>query len=406
MAGFARLRAGVDRDIAALCLVIFIADVVAGVIAPTISLFARDLGLSLAALGILNTVGGATQFAVSAPLGVVSDRLGRTRVIVGGLLAFAGTMASYAAAPGPALLFAGRMLQGVAVVASFQIGAAYLGDITSPGRRSVAFGSYTTAMGLGFTVGPLIGGQIADRWGPRPSYVVAAVIAVTGAALAWRLLHDPPARVARGSRPGWLSGLRLSLRQRDLLLVSFGNLLVSLTFAGAVSTFFPIYARNASLTEGAIGTMFAIRAFVSAAGRLPNGVVTRALGNQPVLLGAIGLQMLVMFGIPRTEAFAPLAALLALEGLAFGAYLVAGQIYVADHTEIEHRGAAVGLYSSASSLGGIVAPVAFGLVADAWGVGEVFTVNGWLLAVGLALCALGALALARATRAAPLRVDA
>jgi hypothetical protein len=68
---FARLRGGLDRDVALLCLIIFIADVVFGVITPTFSLFAQDLGLSLAALGVLNTLGGATQFLVSAPLGVL-----------------------------------------------------------------------------------------------------------------------------------------------------------------------------------------------------------------------------------------------------------------------------------------------------------------------------------------------
>ena len=398
MKPFARLRGGLDRDVALLCLVIFVADVVAGVIAPTFSLFARDLGLSLAALGVLNTLGGATQFLASAPLGVLSDRVGRTRVITGGLLAFAVTLGVYAAAPGAGLLVVGRMLQGVAVIASFQIGAAYLGDITTAGRRAVAFGSYTTAMGLGFTVGPLLGGIVAGQWGTRASYGVGAGIGLAGALLAWRVLRDPVEQRASRSHASLLDGLRLSLRRRELLLVSFGNLLVSLTFAGAVSTFFPIYAKNAGLTEATIGTLFAVRAFVSALGRLPNSIVTRALGDQPVLFGALGLQMLVMFGIARTHALLPLAALLALEGLAFGAYLVAGQTWVADHTETAWRGAAVGLYSSFGSLGGIAAPLAFGLLANNWGVRSVFVINGWLLAVGLMLSVVGSLAIGRATR--------
>jgi MFS family permease len=382
---FARLRGGLDREVALLCLVIFVADVVSGVITPTFSLFAQDLGLSLAALGVLNTLGGATQFLAAAPLGVLSDRAGRTRVVVAGILAFAGTLGLYAVAPGPGLLFVGRMLQGVAVIATFQIGSAHLGDITAPGRRSVAFGSYTTAMGLGFTVGPLIGGQAAQAWGVRVSYGIGAALGVAGALLAWRVLRDPRERGASAARPPLLDGLRLSLRRRELLLVSFGNLLVSLTFAGAVSTFFPVYAKDAGLTEGVIGTLFAVRAFVSALGRLPNSVVTRRLGDQPVLFGAIGLQMLVMFGIARTHALLPLGILLAFEGLAYGAYLVAGQTWVADHTEADWRGAAVGLYSSAGSLGGIAAPLAFGVLADARGVRSVFVANGWLLAVGLAL---------------------
>jgi MFS family permease len=395
---FARLRGGLDRDVALLCLIIFIADVVFGVITPTFSLFAQDLGLSLAALGVLNTLGGATQFLVSAPLGVLSDRVGRTRVIIGGFLVFATAVLLYASATGPALLVAGRVLQGVAGIAAFQIGIAYLGDITKPGKRAVAFGSYTTAMGLGFTVGPLLGGFVAEHWGTRVSYAVGAGIALGGAALAWRVLHDPPAPSTRAARASLLDGLRFSLRRRELLLVSFGNLLVSLTFAGAVSTFFPIYAKDAGLTEATIGTLFAVRAFVSALGRLPNSIVTRKLGDQPVLFGALGLQMLVMFGIARAHGLLPLAALLALEGLAYGAYLVASQTWVADHTEAAWRGAAVGLYSTFGSLGGIIAPLGFGLLADRHGVRSVYIVNGWLLAAGLALSVCGSVAIGREAR--------
>src|SRR4029078_2582120 len=100
--------------------------------------------------------------------------VGRTRVIIGGFLVFATAVLLYASATGPALLVAGRVLQGVAGIAAFQIGIAYLGDITKPGKRDVAFASYTPAMGLGFTVGPVLGGVVAGHWGTRASYGVGA----------------------------------------------------------------------------------------------------------------------------------------------------------------------------------------------------------------------------------------
>ncbi|MDQ3349624.1 MAG: MFS transporter, partial [Acidobacteriota bacterium] len=330
-----------------------------------------------------------------------SDRIGRTRILTLGLLAFAGSMAAYALADGAWLLGLGRVLQGVAVVATFQIGAAYLGDITSPGQRAVAFGSYTTAMGLGFTVGPILGGQIAETWDARTSYAVAVVLSLLGALMIRRLLHEPPRRVAV-SRGAWIGQLGLLLRRRDLTLVSAGNLLVSFTFAGAISTFLPLYARNAGISEATIGTLFAVRAFVSAAGRIPNSIITRRVGSQPILLGALVLQVVVMFGIAQTTSTLWLAVLLGIDGLAFGGYLVAGQTWVADHTEPAYRGAAVGLYSAASSIGGILAPLLLGIVAEIWSVGVVFTVNGWIMAAG-GIVYLATVALQRGTsdRAAP-----
>jgi MFS family permease len=393
------LRTVVSSEVAALCLVIFLADVVAGIIMPTFSLFARDVGLSLALLGALNTLGGVTQLAASLPLGVVSDRVGRTRVITGGLLLFAASMLAFSVADGAGLIALGRVLQGVAVIATFQIGAAYLGDITPPGRRAVAFGSYTTAMGLGFTVGPLIGGQIAERWDARVSYAVAAAIALLGALLARQLLHESPAH-APSARGAWLANVGLLARRHDLALVSIGNLLVSFTFAGPIATFLPLYARGALIAEATIGTLFAIRALVSAAGRVPNSVVTRRVGNLPILLGALMLQSVVMFGIAGTTDVVWLAVLLSVDGLAFGAYLVAGQTWVADHTEAAYRGAAVGLYAAAGSVGGIAAPLALGLVAERWGVETVFVVNGWFMLLGSVGFLAGTLAIVRRGRMA------
>src|SRR5437660_5143983 len=140
----------ITPEVAALCFTIFLADVVAGVVAPTFSLFARYLGVSLALLGALSTVGGLTQLVVSLPVGILSDSVGRSRVLALGLLSFIAALVSFAVATGVPLLAAGRILFGLGTVAVFQIGAAYLGDITSPGERSFAFGLYATAMGLGF----------------------------------------------------------------------------------------------------------------------------------------------------------------------------------------------------------------------------------------------------------------
>ncbi len=298
-----------------------------------------------------------------------------------GLLAFAGSMACYALAEGAWLLGLGRVLQGIAVVATFQIGAAYLGDITAPGQRAVAFGSYTTAMGLGFTVGPIIGGRIAERWDAETSYAFAVVLSLVGVVMIQRLLREPPRRTSLNRSP-WFSHVGVLLRRLDLTLVCGGNLLTNSTFAGAITTFVPLYASDAGISEATIGTLFAIRAFVSAAGRIPNSIVSRRFGSLPILQGALVIQVVVLFGISQTTSTFWLAVLLALDGLAFGGYLVAGQTWIADRTEPENRGAAVGLYSAASSIGAIVAPLALGAVAEIWGVQAVFAAHGTVLVLG------------------------
>ncbi len=164
---------------------------------------------------------------------------------------------------------------------------------------------------------------------------------------------------------------------------------ISFAFTGAISTFFPIYGDHVMISEASIGTMFAIRALVSAASRFPNSMLARRVGGRPILLAALAVEVLVMFGIAATAQRALLTALLAAEGLAFGAYLVAGQTYIAEHTTRETRGAAIGVYSTASNLGGTAAPILLGVIAGSWGIASVFTLAGGALAVGFLICAVG-----------------
>jgi len=394
------IRSNLTREIAELCVVIFIADVVSGILSPTFSLFAENLGISLALLGIIITAGGLIQLIIALPFGVLSDRIGRPTMFVGGNIAFSLCLFSAAFARGPELLLISRLLYGIAGVATFSIGAAYLGDITTREQRPFAFGLYTSAMGLGFSVGPLLGAQLVERYSAETAYAVGGLISLVGVALTVRILLRANRTRAKptGHRPNGLGNIRGILRERDLMLVTFGNMLMSLAFAGGVTTFFPIYANELLISQAAIGTMFAIRALVSTLGRLPNGIISRAFGNQSVMLSALFLDTAVMFSIGHTRNPTLLTVLLAIEGLAFGAYLVSGQTYVADHTSFENRGAAIGVYSTASSLGSTIAPLVLGIVASAYGIRLVFSVTGTVLAVGLLLSIAANIALLRDRR--------
>ena len=394
--GWGRVR--VPADVGALCLVILLADILAGIVAPTFSLHARHLGISLGALGALGALSGIVQLAASIPFGILSDRVGRPIMMVAGMACFGLGLLCFALAQGLPLLILGRLFFGLAPVATFQIGTAQLGDITVPGQRSFAFGLYATAMGLGFTIGPLIGGQLAERAGTPTAYLVGAVIALIGVVLTLRTVHPAEPKGARAAGARGLRGIAAILGRADIALVCLGNLLITWTFAGAVSTFFPLYGATLGLTAATLGSFFALRAFVSALGRLPNALIVRAFGNRAVLFAALAIEAAIMFALGHVSAPTLLALLLACEGLAYGAYLVAGQAYIADQSTPENRGTATGLYGMAASLGGVAAPAALGVLATRAGLPAVFTATAWLLVVGLLAIALVGVWTGRAAR--------
>lgn len=399
-AGWGLGKVCVPADVGALSLVILIADVLAGIVVPTFSLHAQSLGVGLGLLGALNALTGIVQLCASVPLGILSDRVGRPILIVAGMACFGLGFLCFALAQGLPLLILGRLFFGLAPVATFQIGTAQLGDITTPGQRSFAFGLYATAMGLGFTIGPLIGGQLAERAGTPAAYLVGAAIALVGVALTLRTVHPIGSIRTRATETRGLRGIAAILGRADIALVCLGNLLVTWTFAGAITTFFPLYGEALGLTAVTLGSFFALRAFVSALGRLPNALIVRAFGSRAVLFTALVVEAAIMFALGHVASPALLALLLACEGLAYGAYLVAGQAYIADQSTAENRGTATGLYGMAASLGGVAAPAVLGVLAARAGLPAVFTATAWLLIGGLLIVALATVVLGRQARAA------
>lgn len=117
----------------------------------------------------------ATQFVCSPIIGNLSDRYGRRPVLLCSLAGFAIDYLFMALAPTYGLLFIGRIIAGI-TGASFTTGAAYIADVSTPETRVKNFGLIGAAFGLGFMIGPLIGGVMGNYWGPRAPFYAAAIL--------------------------------------------------------------------------------------------------------------------------------------------------------------------------------------------------------------------------------------
>ena len=277
------------------------------------------------------------------------------------------------------------VLASLAGVSVFFIGVAYLGDIVTKHERGLAIGLYTTCMGLGFTVGPFIGGRVAEAYGYRASYQVAAFCALVGFAIARvGLVDKSPRPESVSSRPDVSLSVKLRLMVKDptLLAASLANLLMSVVF-GAIMSFFPLYAASLSVGDATIGSMFAVRALCSASTRMPTGLLTTRFSSRAIMLISLALMMVVAFSISFIAIPVVLGFFLAGEGVAYGMFLTSGQAFVTERSTESDRGTALGVYSTAGSLGGAAAPFVLGFIADLWGLAAVFGVTGVLVFVGI-----------------------
>lgn len=122
----------------------------------------------------LVSVYAITQFFCSPIIGNLSDKYGRRPVLLMSLLGFAIDYIFQALAPTYSLLFIGRIIAGI-TGASFTTGAAYIADVSTPETRAKNFGMIGAAFGLGFIIGPALGGLLAG-WGVRAPFYAAAVL--------------------------------------------------------------------------------------------------------------------------------------------------------------------------------------------------------------------------------------
>jgi DHA1 family tetracycline resistance protein-like MFS transporter len=164
-----------------------------GIIIPILPPLIKSIagiGLSEAAQwgGLLIFAYAAAQFLFAPVMGALSDKLGRRPVLIVALLGLGIDYILHAVAPTLGLLFVGRVLAGMCG-ASFTTASAYIADVSPPEKRAQNFGMIGVAFGVGFILGPVIGG-FAGAAGPRVPFWIAAALSFANAALCYFMLPE------------------------------------------------------------------------------------------------------------------------------------------------------------------------------------------------------------------------
>ncbi len=147
-------------------------------------------GLGAAAVwgGILATIFAAMQFLFGPTLGSLSDRYGRRPILIGSLVIMAFDYVLMAVAGTITWLIIARLIGGI-TAATQSTSAAYMADISAPDEKAANFGLIGAAFGVGFVLGPLLGGVLAE-FGTRAPFWAAAFLAAANAAFGYFVLPE------------------------------------------------------------------------------------------------------------------------------------------------------------------------------------------------------------------------
>ena len=336
-----------------------------------------------ALVGLAMGIYGLTQGLLQLPFGMASDRLGRKRVIIFGLLVFAAGSLLAAVATSLSMLIVGRCLQGAGAVSA--VVTALLADQTRDAVRTKAMALVGASIGLMFALSLVAAPVLAARVGLAGLFAITAVLALSGVAIViWLVPPEPPHRVAppRGS-------LRIVLSHVPTLRLNFGVFVLHGVLL-AMWVAVPQMLVDSGLDKAHHWWVYlptvAASFFIMAGTLFP---LERRGYLRAVFLCAIGLVALVQLGLSATAAAGP--TLLALTVLLF-AFFCASNVLEACQPSIasraappQARGAAMGFYNTLQSLGFFAGGAPGGVLVKSVGASGLFLACGLVTLVWLAL---------------------
>ncbi len=358
------------RGLIVLFLAIFLVMMGFGIVLPVLQFYARDVGATPFQIGLLATSYAFMQFLFAPAWGAMSDRIGRKPVFSVGLVGYAVSFVIFGLSHQVWQLFLARILGGVLSAATLPTAMAYIADTPSEERRGGGMGVMGAAMGLGFTIGPGIGGVLGQYNLSLPFFAGAALALVT-LALSWGALPEP-ARLGSGDRPSRLEAIRQALGG-PLAFSYIVTLVAAFALAWLEATYALFAQDRLHLTSaqgaGAIGGVFVVVGLVQAAilgglvGRLINWVGEERLVRGGLLLAAGGYLLITL-----THTIATLALYAAVAG-AGHSLMRPGVASLISKRTTAGQGLSIGIMDSFDSLGRILGP--------AWG--------GWVYHAGIDL---------------------
>ncbi len=359
-------------------------------VAASLGGFTESGHASLLALGLLLAVYDGAEVLLKPVFGMLADRVGPRPVLLGGLLGFAVASAGFVLAGDAGLVGVARLGQGAAAAAFSPAAGALVARLQPGVRHGRAFGSYGAWKGLGYTIGPLLGGVLVTVGGYRLLFATLAVLAVAVAAWAAAAVPAAPPLPKR----------RQTVADLVRRLTAPGFVRPTVALAGATAAlsagvgFLPVVGARIGLAPLATGAVVSLLAAVAAlvqpragkardAGRIGDGS-GMAVGLAMAAAGVAGVAVAAAIGLAGSGGVVVLVFAAVAVGAGTGLVTPLGFAHLAAGAPAERLGQTLGAAEVGRELGDAGGPLLVGAVAAA------ATLGAGLAGLALVLSALAA----------------
>ena len=360
---------------------------------PLFPILARHFDVTVAQLGLLVTAIYVPQLLLQLPIGVVVDRIGAKRVLVGGLLLTSLTIGLSGFAPTYTVLLACAFVSGIGQSVFHPADYALLDAVTEVHTEGKAFSVHTFGGYAGFAAAPAVIGGIAIAIDWRVALIAAGSLGVVYALLL--AIVTPPVyartlgeRTARDTPEigNSIREMAAYVRQWDLLAVAIFYLVTMTALVGLQSFTTVLAVDSYGFDESLANTLLTAHLAATAVGVLVGGPLADRLPYRGVIIATFLLAaggVAVASGLGSSASFVGPLVVFVLVGLVFGTALPSRDKLANNTGDPESTAARFGFFFTGLSLGAVISPALLGWVIDVSSAVVAF----WLIGVGLVLAA-------------------
>lgn len=333
-------------------------------------------GYSLSLIGVLTSLFAATQLASRLPVGIAYRAERAKRQFALALVVFGGSTSAFAFANGEAIaVIPLSVILGFAFGSIGTLGLAMAIDVTGGRKAGASMAWYTAAISLGYALGSIIGGSLADTIGIPATLGLIGLLPMAGAAavLALPAIEGAPFPVDRGRGLRGLLGAAGKLDRRVWL--AFVVVLYLNVLSDSTDTFFPVFAPAIGIPLAIVGVLRAFKSGAAMLIRATSVVLLRVVDHRTVTVIAVFAAALATVSLPLSGSLALLIPIFIVLGLTRGVLRATSAATIAElRNEGRDVGLASGIYNSGLDIGAIAGPALGGVIASVFGIAQMFQI--------------------------------
>ncbi|WP_026898635.1 MFS transporter [Daejeonella oryzae] len=337
-----------------------------GIIVPLIYPFTKQFGINAHTLGLLISSFSIAQFIATPILGSLSDKYGRKPILIICLIGTTISFILFAEARSALMLFAARILDGL-TGGNISVAQAVISDSTTPQERTKAFGYLGASFGVGFILGPLLGGVLSEISLSAP-FLFSAALAALGAILTYFFLEET--NIHKGINLNAQKVLDYkkpfkSLRKPIIgtaILIGFLMAVAQFSMIIGFQTFNVDVLKLSPLKIGLFFTSFGVVGIIMQLIGLP--IFLKYIKIKPLILViSLCVTSVTLFLAGFTNSFIPFAVCLLLYGLFNALRDPMLNSIISENTQPEEQGHILGVNQSYLSIGQIIGPLIAGYIS-------------------------------------------